>query len=91
MDRIDQELEEKRIEEEQRRAREEAEKKGEKPPVITVPKPHVVKTKNLTIKEVTGMGSLRVKSQADIDTFVADLKKQLEKQLEDDTIVNIEF
>jgi len=91
MDKIDQELERKRIEEEQRRAREEAERNGKKPPVVPVTPVHQIRTKNVTIKDVTGMGSLRVKSQADIDAFVEDLKKQLEKQLEDDTIVNIEF
>jgi energy-coupling factor transporter ATP-binding protein EcfA2 len=91
MDKIDQELERKRIEEEQRRAREKAEKEGKDIPPVQVVPVHQIKTKNVTIKDITGMGSLRVKSQADIDAFVADLKKQLEQQLEDDTIVNIEF
>lgn len=91
MDKIDQEMERKRVEEEQRKAKEKAEQEGE--PVSTAQEPvvHLKKTKNVAFKSITRKGSIRVESQADIDAFVAELKERLEDQLEEDTIVNIEF
>lgn len=56
--------------------------------------PYVVrpkKKKNLAIKTVTQASSWRIESKADIDTYVEALRKRLEQELEDGTIVNIEF
>ena len=87
MDRIDQKL----LEEEQRRVQEEAEQNGGDTPVVPVKPVHIKKTKNVTIKQITRTASLRVENENDIDQFVENLRARLKQQLEEDTIVNIEF
>ena len=49
------------------------------------------KTKNVSIKMMTGTSSWRLESKADIDKYIADLRETLEAQLDEDTIVNVEF
>lgn len=49
------------------------------------------KKKNLPIKTVTQTSSWRIESKADIDNYVETLRRRLEQELEDETIVNIEF
>jgi len=59
----------------------------EEPVYIAKPK----KKKNLAIKAVTQTSSWRIESKADIDSYVEALRKRLEQELEEETIVNIEF
>lgn len=87
MDKIDQDLERKRIEEEQRKAKE----NGGDTPVTPVVPVHQKRTKNVTIKQITRSASRRLETEADVDDFVETLRARLKQQLEDDTIVNIEF
>ena len=49
------------------------------------------KTKNVSIKMMTGTSSWRLESKADIDKYIAGLRETLEAQLDEDTIVNVEF
>ena len=49
------------------------------------------KTKNVSIKMMTGTSSWRLESKADIDKYLAGLRETLEAQLAEDTIVNVEF
>ena len=90
MDAKDREIAEQQAEEERRKAEEEAKKHGQevKPPVI---KPRIKTTKNVPIKSVTGTSSWRLESQEDIDKYINALRNKLEAELDDDTIVNIEF
>ena len=90
MDAKDREIAERQAAEERKKAEEEAKKHGQevKPPVI---KPRIKTTKNVPIKSVTGTSSWRLESQEDIDKYVNALRNKLEAELDDDTIVNIEF
>lgn len=49
------------------------------------------KTKRLAIKSVTKTSFWHIESKADIDHYIEGLKKQLMQELEDNTIVDIEF
>ena len=49
------------------------------------------KTKNVSIKMMTGTASWRLESKEDVDKYIEDLRKMLEAQLDEDTIVNVEF
>ena len=51
----------------------------------------VRKTKNVPIKKITGTSSWRLENTADIDKYIEELRKELVSQLDDDTIVNVEF
>jgi hypothetical protein len=93
MDQMDADFARKRAEEEEQK-RKAAEAKGEAPaisgtPVPPVPKPK--KKKRVAIKAVTLTSSWRIESDADIDKYLNVLRKNLKAQLEDDTIVSIEF
>ena len=90
MDAEDQKLAEKKAEEERKKAEEAARENGKtvETPVV---KPHFKTTKNVPIKSVTGTASWRLESQKDVDKYINALRKKLEAELDDDTIVNIEF
>ena len=49
------------------------------------------KTKNVSIKMMTGTASWRLESKEDIEKYIDSLRKTLEAQLDEDTIVNVEF
>ena len=49
------------------------------------------KMKNVSIKMMTGTSSWRLESKEDIDRYMDSLRKSLEEQLDEDTIVNVEF
>ena len=93
MDELDRKLAKQKAEEEARRQAEEAKQSGKPVPEVTVaPAPvKIRKTKNVSIKMMTGTASWRLESKADIDRYINNLRKTLEAQLDDDTIVNIEF
>ena len=93
MDQLDANLARKKAEEEEQK-RKAAEAKGEAPatpatPAPPAPKPK--KKKRVAIKAVTLTSSWRIESDADIDKYLDALRKNLKAQLEDDTIVSIEF
>ena len=51
----------------------------------------VRKTKNVPIKKITGTSSWRLENKDDIDKYVEELRMRLLSQMDEDTIVNIEF
>ena len=58
----------------------------------TPPAPQKVrKIKNVSIKKVTGTSSWRIESKEDIEHCVKEMREALLAQLDEDTIVNIEF
>lgn len=63
-------------------------------PPVTPPTPPVrpaKRRKNLAIKSLTQTTSWRIESDADIDAYLAALRRRLESELDPDTIVNVEF
>ena len=93
MDALDNKLARQKAEEEARRKAEEAKQSGQ-PVEPTDVKPELVKirkTKNVSIKMMTGTASWRLESKDDIDKYIDGLRKSLEAQLTEDTIVNVEF
>lgn len=93
MDALDNKLAQQRAAEEARRKAEEAKHSGTSTDEVEVaPAPvKIRKTKNVSIKMMTGTSSWRLESKADIDKYIAGLRETLEAQLTEDTIVNVEF
>ena len=93
MDALDNKLAQQRAAEEARRKAEEAKQNGTPAAEVEVaPAPvKIRKTKNVSIKMMTGTSSWRLESKADIDKYIAGLRETLEAQLDEDTIVNVEF
>ena len=93
MDALDNKLAQQRAAEEARRKAEEAKQDGTPATEVEVdPAPvKIRKTKNVSIKMMTGTASWRLESKADIDKYIAGLRETLEAQLAEDTIVNVEF
>ena len=93
MDALDNKLAQQRAAEEARRKAEEAKHSGTSTAEVEVaPAPvKIRKTKNVSIKMMTGTSSWRLESKADIDKYIAGLRETLEAQLTEDTIVNVEF
>ena len=93
MDALDNKLAQQRAAEEARRKAEEAKQNGTSTDEVEItPAPvKIRKTKNVSIKMMTGTSSWRLESKADIDKYIADLRETLEAQLDEDTIVNVEF
>lgn len=99
MDTMDRQIAEKKQAEEIRRIEEEAKKQGAD--VTDTEVAHKVaeqkaqykvhKTKNISIKKVTGTSSWRLENTQDVDKYIEELRKTLVAQLDDDTIVNVEF
>ena len=98
MDNMDRQIAERKQAEEIRRI-EEARKQG-----VTVNEEEVAKsiaeqkeqykvrkTKNVSIKKMTGTSSWRLENTDDIDKYIKELRNKLVSQLDEDTIVNIEF
>ena len=75
---------------------EEAEKRGETvKPAEKVAEPQPVykvrTTKNVSIKTVAKTASWRLESKEDVDKYLAALRENLLKEMDEDTIVNIEL
>lgn len=64
---------------------------GDDPVIPQPPKPQPKRRKNLAIKSLTQTTSWRIESDADIDAYLAALRRRLESELDPDTIVNVEF
>ena len=81
---------------ERKRQEEEAEKRGETvKPAEKVAEPQPVykvrTTKNVSIKTVAKTASWRLESKDDVDKYLAALRENLLKEMDEDTIVNIEL
>lgn len=64
---------------------------GESSSPNPVPPPKVKKRKNISIKSVNLSASWQIESPQDVEKYVAELKQRILKELEENTIVNIEF
>ncbi|HZJ83886.1 MAG TPA: BREX system P-loop protein BrxC [Clostridia bacterium] len=77
----------------QKRAREQAKtfevEKGRKPEIRVV-KP-VKRKRNISIKDINVAHSWQVETREDIDRYLTALRKRLEQEIEENTIINIEF
>lgn len=51
----------------------------------------VKKRKNVAIKSVTRTSSWRLESEEDVEKYVSSLKERLIQEMEDDTVLNVEF
>ena len=93
MDALDNKLAQQRAAEEARRKAEEAKCSGTSTDEVEIaPAPvKIRKTKNVSIKMMTGTSSWRLESKADIDKYITSLRETLEAQLDENTIVNVEF
>ena len=85
MDKMDRKLAQQRAEEEARRNAGQGGAPAAPAPV------KIRKTRNVSIKAMTGTASWRLENKEDIDKYIAALRKSLEAQLDGDTIVNVEF
>ncbi|MDR2572427.1 MAG: BREX system P-loop protein BrxC [Oscillospiraceae bacterium] len=47
--------------------------------------------KRVSIKSINTGGTWQIKSKADVDSYIDDLRKRLYNEVEDDTVLNIEF
>ena len=54
-------------------------------------KPPVKKHKSISIKNVSLTSSWQIESSKDLDKYINELREQIMKELEQDTIINIEF
>ena len=92
MDELDAALASQRAEEARRKA-EEAMQSGTPAQKTEVPPAPVKirKTKNVSIKMMTGTSSWRLESKEDVEKYITALQSKLEAQLDGDTILNVEF
>jgi hypothetical protein len=58
-------------------------------PVVTQPK--VMKRKNISIKSVNLSASWQIETAQDVDRHIAALRERILRELDDDTILNLEF
>ena len=61
---------------------------GTKP---VAPPPKIKKHKNISIKTVNVANSWQIESVQDVDKYMAGLREQIIKELDEDTVINIEF
>ena len=86
MDELDNELAAQKAEEEGAKQSTSADKVDGAPASVKIRK-----TKNVSIKMMTGTASWRLESKEDIEKYIDSLRNTLEAQLDEDTIVNVEF
>ena len=55
------------------------------------PQPKIKKRKNISIKSVNLANSWQIETEQDVDKYIAALKERILKELEADTVINIEF
>lgn len=57
----------------------------------SVPKPAIKTEKSISIRNVTLASTWQIETPEDLDKYIKDLREKILKELEQDTIVNIEF
>lgn len=62
---------------------------GTKP--VVSPQPKIKKRKNISIKTVNVANSWQIETVQDVDKYMAVLRAQIIKELDDDTVISIEF
>lgn len=89
MDKRDAQLAKLKAEEEARKAaRQNGNAQNTDMPVAPV---KVRKTKNIPIRQMTGTASWRLETEDDVDKYLKALRTRLTAQLDEDTIINVEF
>lgn len=75
------------------KVKEESEKYNQKDVVNPepMPQPKIKKKKNISIKSVNLAASWQIETPQDVDKYIAALKERILKELDADTIINIEF
>lgn len=58
---------------------------------VTPPQPKIKKQKNISIKTVNVANSWQIETVQDVDKYMAVLREQIIKELDEDTVINIEF
>jgi hypothetical protein len=93
MDDLDAKLAKDKADKEARKLEEEAIQNGTEDSFVAEPKVEYKprKTKRVPIKQITGTASWRLESIEDIEKYIDELRKNLEAQMDVDTIVNVEF
>ena len=65
---------------------------GKQPdPVVVVPAPKVKKQKTISIKSINTEATWQLETSDDVKKYIAELEKKLMAQLEDDTVIHVEF
>lgn len=59
-------------------------------PVVVPPTP-AKRNKTISIKSVNNASTWQIETEADVKRYVAELEKKLIKELEDNTVINVEF
>jgi len=80
--------------EQERRAKkikEEAEKRGGTTPSVKIEEPKPKRRRNISIKDITPSRSWQIESQDDVDRYLRILRERLESELDENTILNVEF
>lgn len=58
---------------------------------VVAPAPKQKKQKTVSVRTLTSQSTWRIESEADIKNYLADLERKLKGELEDNTIINVEF
>ena len=65
--------------------------KQEPDPVVVVPVPKVKKQRTISIKSINTEATWQLETSEDVKKYIAELEKKLMAQLEDDTVIHVEF
>ena len=60
-------------------------------PTPVVPQPKVKRNKTVSIRTINTETTWRIENKQDVEKYIENLRRRLENQLEEDTIINIEF
>lgn len=60
-------------------------------PTPVVPQPKVKRNKTVSIRTINTETTWRIETKQDVEKYIDNLRRRLENQLEEDTIINIEF
>ena len=58
---------------------------------VAAPAPKQKKQKTVSVRTLTSQSTWRIESDEDIKNYLADLERKLKGELEDNTIINVEF
>ena len=58
---------------------------------VAAPAPKQKKQKTVSVRTLTSQSTWRIESDEDIKNYLADLERKLKSELEDNTIINVEF
>ena len=59
--------------------------------MVVAPVPKVKKQRTISIKSINTETTWQLETSADVKKYIAELEKKLMAQLEDDTVIHVEF